>query len=139
MLFNKDLLSERIQAEIAERGMSVAEFANMLGVSRDSVYNWIRKRNGIQDNLLPEIAEKLGVNPFWLIGASDSKAPLRGTDSLSSGIYAQENLLSEFHDQTAVYAAGDRVKAAYIQSSNNVQQIIESILKLTPEDFRPQH
>ena len=52
----------------------VSDFANSIGVSRDTVNNWISGKSDIRLNDLVKIREKYGVNIDYLLGLSDTAA-----------------------------------------------------------------
>ncbi len=68
MKFSQNSFSKNIQAAIASKGLSVPKFADLLGVSKTTVYNWIHGRNRIQPERVEEVAALLEVSPGWLMG-----------------------------------------------------------------------
>ena len=58
-------LSERLTALMAEKGLSQAELARMIGVKQPSIFKILSGQTLNPKNIL-EIATALGVNPHWL-------------------------------------------------------------------------
>ncbi len=147
-LFDKDLFSEHIQAEIARRNMSVPEFAKMLGVSKDTVYNWIKKRNGIQRATLMDVARILEVDPWWLIGApntsrsgtfkalsNDPASPSETADASDPTSYSLEKPVSAACHEYTAYKAPVQIQSLYDKAPDKLQNLAVTILTLTQEDI----
>ena len=74
-------LGERIRYLLQQRKLPVSELAQVLGVSRQSCYKWLRN-NQISDVNLLRVAAYLEVSPQWLkFGVTDSS----GCDSSCDG------------------------------------------------------
>ena len=56
-----------IQAERARNGMTVADFADRLGVTRKTVYNWQNSGN-IPSDKLEQMADIFGCSVDYLLG-----------------------------------------------------------------------
>lgn len=110
MDFNQDIFSRRIQTAIARKGLSVPRFADMIGVSKTTVYNWIHAKNVPHRSKLPEIAGILEVSPGWLMGFEDE-------DSCTVLREAPDTKQSEFIHPFTVHAISD---SGISQSSNAV-------------------
>lgn len=74
MKFSQSSFSKNIQSAIAGKGWSIPKFADMLGVSKTTVYNWIHGRNRIQPGRVEEVAALLNVSPGWLMGYEEEKS-----------------------------------------------------------------
>lgn len=74
MKFSQSSFSKNIQSAIAGKGLSIPKFADMLGVSKTTVYNWIHGRNRIQPRRVEEVAALLNVSPGWLMGYEEEKS-----------------------------------------------------------------
>lgn len=85
MKFSQSSFSKNIQSAIAGKGWSIPKFADMLGVSKTTVYNWIHGRNRIQPGRVEEVAALLNVSPGWLMGYEEAKS-----EAASPGVPAED-------------------------------------------------
>lgn len=66
---------ERLFSLLRTKGISVAEIAERLKVSRQAIYKW-KKDGGITDEKTQEIARLLGVSPAWLRFGGEDHLPV---------------------------------------------------------------
>jgi PAS domain S-box-containing protein len=66
---------ERLFGLLREKGISVADIAEQLGVSRQAIYKW-KRDGGITDEKTQEIARLLGVSSAWLRFGSETHHPV---------------------------------------------------------------
>lgn len=85
MKFSQSSFSKNIQSAIAGKGLSIPKFADMLGVSKTTVYNWIHGRNRIQPGRVEEVATLLDVSPGWLMGYEEKKSEAVSPDTPAEG------------------------------------------------------
>lgn len=70
--------AKNIRRQRTERGMSQEQFAEMLGVTRQTVSNWERAVSFPEMAVLESVADKLGVEPASLIYPVRVAAPING-------------------------------------------------------------
>lgn len=75
-----DDMSRRIKTLRQEKGLTLEEIGNKVGVGKSTVRKW---ENGIIENMrrdkISKLAEALGVTPSYLMGWPDSTAASSGT------------------------------------------------------------
>lgn len=64
------IINERLR-ELIERAGNVTAFARSIGVSRDTVNNWLFGKSDIRVNDLLKIRERYNVSVDWLLGLAD--------------------------------------------------------------------
>lgn len=60
-------LGERLKIIQKKSGKTLPEFAQSLGISRDSLINYQQNRTFPDSRILSTICEKYGINPTWLL------------------------------------------------------------------------
>ncbi|MAM13119.1 MAG: hypothetical protein CML23_22225 [Rhizobiaceae bacterium] len=73
-LYGDDTLGGRLLAARESAGLSLAELAGHLGVSRETVRNWECDRSEPSLERLVRIAGRLNVRPLWLISGDVEKS-----------------------------------------------------------------
>lgn len=73
-LETQEKITERLK-ELIEIAGNITAFARSIGVSRDSVNNWLLGRSGIRVNDLVKISTAYHVSTDYLLGLSDTKSP----------------------------------------------------------------
>ncbi|MBB4120405.1 helix-turn-helix domain-containing protein [Martelella radicis] len=76
-LYGDDTLGGRLLAARERAGLSLADLAGRLGVTRETVRNWECDRSEPSLERLVRIAGHLNVRPLWLISGDEEK--LRST------------------------------------------------------------
>ena len=62
---------ERLSKLLMKKGMSQAQMADDLGVSRSTVHCWCTGKRGIHIDKLKDVCHYLDISADWLIGLSE--------------------------------------------------------------------
>lgn len=81
---------EWLTRQMNNKGMSVRQLANELGVTGKTVYDWRDNRTAISEARIPKIAEELGVSEiearrglgYWVPQDGDDEPPASNADEL---------------------------------------------------------
>ena len=94
------IFAQRLKAIREERNVSAAELADVLGVNKTTIYRYETGAfKALKADLLHGIADYLGVNPDYLIGATDDRRPVKETEELLADITDGEQMLLELFRQ----------------------------------------
>ncbi len=67
---------ERLKELRSERNMSMDQFANLLGVSKTTLFQWEKgSRDNMKTSMIKNISDKCHVSPLWLMGFDVPKEP----------------------------------------------------------------
>lgn len=70
------LFGERLQGLLAEKGISVAELARRTGISRNTLYSYLRRNpQKLDPAVLKKLAEALDVDVYYFLGAEGASGP----------------------------------------------------------------
>ena len=88
------IFAKRLKAVREERNVTATELAEALGVNKTNIYRYETGAfKALKADLLHGIADYLGVNPDYLIGATDNKHPVTGAEELLDDITDGEQML----------------------------------------------
>lgn len=62
---------ERLSKLLMKKGMSQAQMADDLGISRSTVHCWCTGKRGIHIDKLKDVCQYLDISADWLIGLSE--------------------------------------------------------------------
>ena len=97
------IFAQRLKAVREERNVSAAELAEALGVNKTTIYRYETGAfKALKADLLHGIADYLGVNPDYLIGATDDKRPVKEAEELLADITDGEQMLLELFRRVPV-------------------------------------
>lgn len=96
--------SQKINFLLEHFNLNVSQFAESLGVSKQSIRNIINGRNNLSKNLAKKIHEKYGVNYDWIrLGIGEmSPTPVNKSDRIAKVISELGLTVDEFCDQAGI-------------------------------------
>ena len=88
------IFAQRLKEAREARNVSAIELAEALGINKATIYRYETAEIGrIKPVTIKAIAEYLGVNPDYLIGASDVKHTTKEAEDLAASITDDEKML----------------------------------------------
>lgn len=105
-MISLDLFRERLKQTRESKGLSVEKLGELTGTSGASISRWETGIHEPKSNAISLMAEALGVNPAWLMGAdvdqydvskADRKIPVLGYIAAGRPILAQEQIVGHEH------------------------------------------
>lgn len=70
-------IGERLDIVRKREGFSQAEFAELLGISRSSLQNYLKDERDIPTSILSKLLEKLSIDPSWMIQGDVSESAMQ--------------------------------------------------------------
>lgn len=70
---NKTVFKERLRTLMKEQGYDAKSLAKASGVSRNSIYDYLKEAHEPSTSNLEKLGDCLGVHAMYLVGASDKK------------------------------------------------------------------
>jgi len=138
---NEERVLQRIREECFKRGMTQADLATKLGISKSVVSEWKKGKSRAYMKKLPEIADVLGVTPAYLLQGDEwsrpmpsnvvelpytKRVPLVGTIACGEPILAVENVVDfvnvplNVNADMALVCKGDSMTGARIMDGDVV-------------------
>ena len=97
------IFAQRLKAAREERNISAIELAEALGINKATIYRYETAEIGkIKQVTINAIADYLGVNPDYLIGASENKRTAKEAEALMADITDAEKSLLELFKRVPV-------------------------------------
>ena len=90
------VFAKRLRGVREDANVSAKELAEAVGINATTIYRYeTAEFKGVKASLLSAIAEYLGVNPDYLIGATDQKHTVKEAEELLADITDGEKMLLE--------------------------------------------
>lgn len=89
------IVSERLKELLREKHISFRKLADMTGIKKSSVANYVNGARPIPLDKLQDIAAALGVDPSWLIGWADDRSGIQ-IEQLDNIEPLEDELLTSF-------------------------------------------
>lgn len=97
------IFAKRLKEAREARNVSIAELSEALGINKATLYRYeLAEINKIKSVTINAIAKYLGVNPDYLIGASDIKHTAKEAEALMADITDDEKMLLELFRRVPV-------------------------------------
>ena len=97
------IFAERLKEAREARNITAAELAEALGINKATIYRYeAAEISKIKLHTIKAIADYLGVNPDYLIGATDDKRPVKETEGLLADLTDGEQMLLELFRRVPV-------------------------------------
>ena len=121
----QETITQRLRLFIEQAG-NVTAFARSIGVSRDSVNNWLSGKSDIRLNDLVKISEQYHVSIDWLLGLAES--PTRDGDQQKAETYT--GLSAEAVERLHSLKGHDSISLDYLSETIDNDQFLEIISSL---------
>jgi len=116
---------ERLNALIKEKGVRKIDFFEELGLSKNSISNWLDRNTIPSGDVLAQIADYFNVSVDYLLGRTNSKNP--PTDTVEGfGFKIDDSLKDEVKELINIYISLDRAGRSIVFAKAVEEQRIKS-------------